>query len=172
MNNIFDNTVTKTENRPPPPIFITSADNQQQQQQQGNFYLNMNEQQQASAPSSPLSAASSPRFNPQQPQLTVQTQNLNQQQQLNIYPQQQQPGSPSLTPTFQTAINTPLPPSPCATNPNQFLSEDPHSVYHNNNSNSNNHNNHNHNSSERSPMLTQQYMMDPRQPQFNTTFHP
>lgn len=103
--------------RPPPPIFITSADNHQQQQQQhqqGNFYLNINDQ-----PSSPNSASSSPQMshnnnnNNSQP-LSVQTHvSMN---------HQYQPRSPS----YQTAINTPLPPSPCPSSGNYLSStEDP-----------------------------------------------
>ncbi|KAI8369180.1 HSF-type DNA-binding-domain-containing protein [Choanephora cucurbitarum] len=100
--------------RPPPPIYITSADNQQQQQQ-NQFFLNVNEQ--PSVPNSPLSTASSPRMMNTPPlQLTVQTQNLHVQR------------SPSLTPTtFQMAVGSPLPPSPCSTSPGQFLGEDDNS---------------------------------------------
>ncbi|KAI8385662.1 HSF-type DNA-binding-domain-containing protein [Blakeslea trispora] len=107
--------------RPPPPIYITSADNQQQQQQQHNqFFLNVAEQ--PSVPNSPLSTASSPRIMhtniPPPLQLTVQTQNLHVQR------------SPSLTPTsFQMAIGSPLPSSPCSTSPGQFLSEDDNSQF-------------------------------------------
>lgn len=150
--------------RPPPPIFITSADNsqqQQQQQQQPNFYLNINDQP-PSTPNSPLSTASSPRLNnvpsnnhTNNPQLSVQTQNLQQhqqQQQLAIhqFPPQQHQRSPSLTPTYQQAVNTPLPPSPCPS-PGQFLDDDGsnQSMYH-----------------PRSPMLgPNAYMMDAQQQQ-------
>ncbi|EPB92076.1 hypothetical protein HMPREF1544_01140 [Mucor circinelloides 1006PhL] len=144
--------------RPPPPIFITSADNsqqqqQQQQQQQPNFYLNINDQP-SSASNSPLSTASSPRLthtsSNNNPQLSVQTQNL-QQQQLAIHqfsPQHQ--ANPSLTPTYQQAVNTPLPPSPCPS-PGQFLDDDGthQSMYH-----------------PRSPMLgPNAYMMEAQQQQ-------
>lgn len=148
--------------RPPPPIFITSADNQQQQQQQqqGNFYLNINDQQQnlqqqQSAPNSPLSTHSSPRLNHP---LTVQTQQLN-------GGGQRSPSS--LTPTYQNAINIPLPPSPCPTSPGFLTTASSASDDNNNLYNS---------PQSRSPIMTpNSYILDPNQQQhqFNqTNFHP
>lgn len=169
LNNEFE--MKHNPDRPPPPIFITNADiNQQQQQQQqhhGNFYLNINEQQQQqqnqqqhhhhqhSTPNSPLSTASSPRLNHStnlnnnnNAPLTVQTQDMNN---AAAY-------SPSaLTPTYQTAINTPLPPSPCPSNGNNFLS-----------SNSSNDEN-NDIYSPRSPT----FALDPQQQQYGSSpYHP
>ncbi|CAO3648419.1 unnamed protein product [Mucor hiemalis] len=155
LNNGFE--IKHNPDRPPPPIFITSADVHQQQQQQqqqhqqqqhGNFYLNINEQQQ-SAPNSPLSTASSPRLNhsnlnnnTNNPPLSVQTQDM------NGY-------SPSLTPTYQNAINTPLPPSPCPSNGNNYLS-------------SNNNNDENNDMySPRSPT----FALDPQHQYNNNSYH-
>ncbi|GAA5810230.1 hypothetical protein MFLAVUS_003650 [Mucor flavus] len=96
---VFDNFEIKQDpDRPPPPIFITSADqhhHQQQQHQQG-FYLNINEQ--SNSNNNNNNTSPSNNNNPQP--LSVQTQiNMN----------QYQPRSPS----YQNAMNTPLPPSPC-----------------------------------------------------------
>ena len=149
-NNGNDGNVNDT-GRPPPPIFITSADHHQQQHQP-NLYLNINERQ-SSAPNSPLSTSSSPRLsynnsNNNQP-LSVQTQNLSQQQQQMNMNQYQQ------SPTYQNAISTPLPPSPC---PSSFLSS--------------NEDEHNQMYIPRSPNQQNAYAMDQQQQQYNAYHHP
>jgi hypothetical protein len=155
--------------RPPPPIFITSADNlqlqqqqqqQQQHQQQANYYLSINEQQQQhqSAPNSPLSTHSSPRLSHP---LTVQTQQLNQ-----FNNSGQRSPSSLIAPSYQNAVNTPLPPSPCPTSPGFLTSSDE------------DHTNSNlYSPQSRTPIMNQNsYIMDPNQQQqhqFNqTNFHP
>ncbi|KAI8891448.1 hypothetical protein K501DRAFT_281451, partial [Backusella circina FSU 941] len=141
----------------PPSIYITSADSSgnSQQQQMPNFYLSANDQHQQQQPSSPTSKSTpnsptSPRHHI--PQLSVQTQNLNQESprlNINDYQHHQAPPvSPSLSP-YQSAVNTPLPPSPCPS-PGGFLREDENTLY-----------------SPRSPLTPNSFMNMERQQQFN-----
>ncbi|GAA5803744.1 HSF-type DNA-binding-domain-containing protein [Helicostylum pulchrum] len=161
---VFDNFEIKQDpDRPPPPIFITSADHhhqqqQQQQQQQQNiqqqqqniqhqqqqgFYLNISEQSNSNSNNNNNNSNTPPSNNNNNTQpLSVQTQiNMN----------QYQPRSPS----YQNAMNTPLPPSPCPSSGNYLASSEENPIY-----------------SPRSPITPNSYIMNSQQQrQYNNNYH-
>ncbi|KAI8367675.1 HSF-type DNA-binding-domain-containing protein [Radiomyces spectabilis] len=119
---------SKVDSERPPSIYVTSPDVHTQQQQLQTLYMSMEGQPTRPSPSPTSHSSGSTATHPNRPPpLTVQTQNIHPSSPLNMnipfhsMDTNHQPVSPSSLSAYQSAVNTPLPPSP---NPNAFLSDD------------------------------------------------